>query len=211
LAAVAIHQYLSGQGVTGEPTAMNVSMRAPSENELAELFRRIEKAPRTQAQQIEVGQRRTSFDEIETTLTQAQAVTEARRCLTCGCRKADGCRVRQYATEYEADPYRFAGERRRFKQDLSHPEIIYEPGKCIMCDACVRIAAEMAEPLGITIVGRGFAVSMAVPFDATLSEALKAAAGRCAAACPTGALALRTERSCDLRASGGPQFIQISP
>ena len=211
LAAVAIHQYLSGQPVTGEPTVVTVSMRAPSEDELAELFRRIEKAPRTRAHQVEADQRRTSFDEIEATLTQAQAVAEARRCLTCGCRKADGCRVRQYATEYQADPYRFAGERRRFSQDLSHPEIIYEPGKCIMCEACVRIAAEMVEPLGVTIVGRGFGVSMAVPFDATLSEALKAAAGRCAAACPTGALALRTERSCDLRTCNGPQFIQITP
>ena len=41
----------------------------------------------------------------------------------------------------DACPRRFAGARRRFSQDVSHPEIVYEPGKCISCDACVRIAA----------------------------------------------------------------------
>jgi len=210
LAAVSIHQYLSGQPVTGEPAMVNVAMRAPSEDELAALFRRVEKAPRARAEQIESTRRRLSFDEIEATFTPAEAAAEARRCLTCGCRKADGCRVRQYATEHQADPYRFTGERRRFRQDLTHPDIIYEPGKCIMCDACVRIAARAAEPLGVAIVGRGFSVSMAVPFTMDLSEGLRAAAEQCAKACPTGALAMRTERACDLGSCGGAHFVQLS-
>jgi hypothetical protein len=36
------------------------------------------------------------------------------------------------------------------------------------------------------------------PFGATLAEALRKTARRAAEACPTGALALRTARSCDL-------------
>jgi NADH dehydrogenase/NADH:ubiquinone oxidoreductase subunit G len=124
-------------------------------------------------------------------------VREARRCLSCGCRKADCCLVRSLATEYDVDVYRFAGQRRRFSQDLSHPEIIYEPGKCISCDACVRIAAAAGEELGLAMIGRGFDVAVAVPFGRPLSEGLRHAAQQCAAACPTGALALRTARSCD--------------
>ena len=131
---------------------------------------------------------------------------EARRCLTCGCRKSDCCRVRTLATEYGADLGRFAGARRRFSQDTSHPEIVYEPGKCIMCDACVRIAAAAGEELGLTVIGRGFDVTVAAPFGQPLSEALRKVARRCAEACPTGALALRSARSCDLGScSGGPQ------
>jgi predicted molibdopterin-dependent oxidoreductase YjgC len=95
------------------------------------------------------------------------------------------------------DVYRFAGERRRFSQDLSHPEIVYEPGKCIACDACVRIAAAAGEELGLALSGRGFDVRVAVPFDQPLSEGLRHAARRCAEACPTGALALRSARACD--------------
>ena len=53
------------------------------------------------------------------------------------------------------------------------------------------------------IIGRGFDVSVAVPFDEPLSKGLLEAARRCAAACPTGAIALRTKRSCDLIKIGG--------
>jgi NADH dehydrogenase/NADH:ubiquinone oxidoreductase subunit G len=64
----------------------------------------------------------------------------------------------------------------------------------------VRIAAEEGEPVGLTIAGRGFDVAVAVPFGKTLSEGLQKSGRRCAEACPTGALALRTARSCDGRA-----------
>jgi NADH dehydrogenase/NADH:ubiquinone oxidoreductase subunit G len=144
-----------------------------------------------------------SFDEIDLGLHDEQARQEALRCMTCNCRKVDGCTLRRYATQYGSDPYRFLGRRRRFRQDTSHPEIIYEPGKCILCDACVRIAAEAGETVGLSIVGRGFDVSVAVPFDRPLSEGLQEVARRCAEACPTGALALRTARACDLDACGG--------
>jgi NADH dehydrogenase/NADH:ubiquinone oxidoreductase subunit G len=110
--------------------------------------------------------------------------------------------MRRYATEYRVDPYRYEGERRKFSQDQTHPEIIYEPGKCIMCDACVRIAAEAGEELGVATIGRGFQVTVGVPFDGSMSEGLRQAALRAAENCPTGALALRSGRSCDLGACG---------
>src|ERR1019366_4392546 len=147
--------------------------------------------------EISLERRLASFDEVELGLPHSDAGREARRCLSCGCHKADCCLVRSLATEYDVDVYRFAGQRRRFSQDLSHPEIVYEPGKCISCDACVRIAAAAGEELGLATIGRGFDVAVAVPFGKPLSEGLRRAAQRCAAACPTGALALRTARACD--------------
>lgn len=207
-AALSIDQYLRGEPVTGEAATATVLLRAPDEDELAAMFRRIEKSPRTYAARIDIEQRRRGFAEIEAAFTEDQAAAEARRCLTCGCRKVEGCRVRRYATEYGADPYRFAGERRRFTQDITHPAIVYEPGKCILCDACVRIAAAAGERLGVAIVGRGFRVRMAVPFDASLSEGLTRVARQCAEACPTGALALRTERACDVCGQCGMDRIE---
>ena len=176
MAAAAIHQYLSGQPVTGEPAMTAIAMRPVDDAERAAIFRDIERRMR-------------SFDE--------DPVSEARRCLTCGCRKADCCLVRTLATEYNVDVYRFAGARRRFSQDLSHPDVIYEPGKCICCDACVRIAAAAGETPGLAMIGRGFDVAVGVPFGQPLSIGLRKVARECAAACPTGALALRTGRSCD--------------
>jgi NADPH-dependent glutamate synthase beta subunit-like oxidoreductase/ferredoxin len=197
IAATSIHQYLTGQAVTGEPAIAGIAMQPVDDAERAAIFRAIESAARVRAPEIPMERRLASFDEVEQALPHPDAVREARRCLSCGCRKADCCLVRSLATEYDVDVYRFAGQRRRFSQDLSHPEIIYEPGKCISCDACVRIAAAAGEELGLAMIGRGFDVAVAVPFGRPLSEGLRHAAQRCAAACPTGALALRTARSCD--------------
>jgi formate dehydrogenase major subunit len=189
IAAASIHQYLSGQAVTGEPAAAGIAMRPLDDTELAAIFRGIEKTARVA---VPSGG-----------LSAEDAAREARRCLTCGCRKADCCLVRSLATEYEVDAYRFAGARRRFSQDLSHPEVIYEPGKCINCEACVRIAEAAGEEIVLATVGRGFEVRVAPPFGATLADALRKTARRCADACPTGALALRAARSCDLCSLAG--------
>jgi hypothetical protein len=59
------------------------------------------------------------------------------------------------------------------------------------CGICIRIASEAGEALGLTFVGRGFDVRVAVPFDGTLADGLRVAAERCVAACPTGALAFK--------------------
>ena len=100
------------------------------------------------------------------------------------------CQLRQYATEYGADPTRFAGARRKFRRDSSHPDVVYEPGKCILCGACVAVAERAGDGLGLAIVGRGFDAAVAVPLKGTLIEALPAVARDVAAVCPTGAFAL---------------------
>jgi NADH dehydrogenase/NADH:ubiquinone oxidoreductase subunit G len=167
------------------------------DDERAAIFRSIERAPRMHVQELAMERRLASFEEVESRLSDEDAQSEARRCMTCGCRKSDCCAVRRLATEYGADVYRYSGARRRFALDDSHPEIIYEPGKCINCDACVRIAAAAGEWLGMTMIGRGFDVRVAPPFGKPLLEALVKTARQCAESCPTGALALRTRRACE--------------
>lgn len=209
VAATSIDQYLSGQPVTGPKEWANIALQPIDDAERAAVYREIEQATRVPTETLDMERRVSSFDEIDFGLDDERARTEAQRCMTCNCRKACVCTLRGYASEYGVDPYRFVGERRRFEEDQSHPEIIFEPGKCILCDACVRIAREAGEELGLSIVGRGFDVSVAVPFDQPLSEGLRDAARRCAEACPTGAIALRTARSCDLP-DAGESLIQIT-
>jgi len=203
IAAASIDQLLTGRPVTGPEEEVAIALRPIDDEERAAVFRAIEQAERVSTPTLALERRTSTFEEIDRGLEDEQARREARRCLSCGCAKAAGCGLRRWATLYLADPYRFLGRRRRFERDDSHTEVVYEPGKCIMCDACVRIAAEAGEELGLSITGRGFDVAVAVPFGSPLSDGLRHAARRCAEACPTGAIALRTGRACDLAGCGG--------
>jgi NADPH-dependent glutamate synthase beta subunit-like oxidoreductase/ferredoxin len=198
IAAASICQYLHGETARGEPAAMTILMKPMDDLERAAMFRAIEKSARAHVPEIDITLRQAAFDEVEPALSDEAAEREARRCLECGCAKADTCRLRALATEYGADPYRFPGARRRYECDESHPEIVYEPGKCISCQACVRIAAQEMEPFGVTLTGRGFDVRIATPFGLEIAEGLRKSARHCAESCPTGALALRSAHRCDL-------------
>jgi formate dehydrogenase major subunit len=191
LAAASIDQYLNGKKVIGAPESVSVVLGKLSEEELAIFLRGVEQAPRAPMPHLPMEKRRTTFEEVELGFSPEAATRESRRCLGCGCGKAIPCRLRQFATEYGVDPQRFVGERRHFARDTSHPEIIFEPGKCIICGACVKVAAQAGEELGLSFIGRGFQVAVAAPFDRPMAEALGKSARRAAEVCPTGAIMLK--------------------
>ncbi len=196
LAAASIDQYLGGRPVQGDPEMVSVLMTRMDERELAEFFREIEASDRAAMPERPPADRVRSFDEVELGFPADLARQEAARCMHCGCWKASTCQLRQYATEYGVDPLRFSGDRRKFQRESSHPDVVYEPGKCILCGACVTVAAQAGEQLGLTIIGRGFDATVAVPLRGTLAEALPTVARRVADVCPTGAFALRGVGSC---------------
>ena len=197
LAAVSIGQYLEGRQVRGAPEMVNVLMNRLDEQEQAAFFREVERSPRAAMPERPVAERIRDFGEIELGFGDVAARREAARCMHCGCWKASTCQLRQYATEYGADPLRFGGARRRFERDSSHPEVVYEPGKCILCGACVTVAARAGSGLGLAIVGRGFETTVAVPLRGTVAEAMPSVARQVAAVCPTGAFALKGVGTCD--------------
>jgi NADPH-dependent glutamate synthase beta subunit-like oxidoreductase len=178
-AAQAIHQYLSKMPVTGPTAVFNTRIGKLREGEITKFMALADKSPRTEPKDARGG------------LTEEQALTQAARCLHCDCRKADNCKLRMYCRQYQARPARYKNERRLFEQYLQHRDLIYEPAKCIDCGLCVQITAKETETLGLTFVGRGFDIQVAVPFDRSLDQALTHTANKCVNACPTAALAFR--------------------
>ena len=64
------------------------------DEEQAAIFRDIEKAERVPTPTLGMEQRLSSFEEIDQGLGDEQAWRESLRCLSCNCRKADGCTLR---------------------------------------------------------------------------------------------------------------------
>ena len=184
-AAASICQYLSGRTVTGPDKPFNTRIGKLKDGEIEVFLHGVSTASRVTPAANDAG------------FSDEQARDEAARCLHCDCRKPQSCKLRRYAEQYDAKGTRYHAPRRLFTRQLQHPQtpatpggLIYEPGKCIDCGICIQIAAQAGEKLGLTFVGRGFDVRVAVPFGRSIAEGLQKAATQCAEACPTGALAL---------------------
>jgi NADH dehydrogenase/NADH:ubiquinone oxidoreductase subunit G len=121
----------------------------------------------------------------------ARSSYEARPGAPGDCPKYSFCRLRKYAEMYGADASRYRGDQRDAAVRTEHPDIIYDPRKCILCGICAKLAVRVGEPLGLTFIGRGFDIRLGVPLDGSLGATLRKAARACAAACPTGALTRR--------------------
>jgi len=179
-AAGSIVQSLMGKEVTGIEYPFTVHMGRLQEGEIEKFmaFASIEKRVSLSIEGLEG-------------LTDEQAKAEASRCLGCDCRKLSSCKLRSYADKYKVKAGRYKGVRREFEHNIEHPEIVFEAGKCISCGLCVQITVKAKEKLGLTFIGKGFNVRVAVPFNESIKEGLAETAGKCVEACPTGALSYR--------------------
>jgi ferredoxin len=136
---------------------------------------------------------RASRDEREvpergTDYCESAAMAQSIRCMECTCPSHGKCKLERYSEQYNADANRFTKDRPPYEVVGRHSSVLFEPGKCIKCELCIKIAAAAGEPIGLTFVGRGFDVVVSVPFERSLDEALTKVAAECVAACPTAAL-----------------------
>jgi len=177
-AAAAVDQYLCGRPVIGLPKPFNVKIGRLEPDELAQFVALSARSPR----QDPAGG-----------FTPEEARRQAARCLHCDCRKLETCKLRKYAAQYGAEPNRYRTQRRKLLLDARHAEVIYEPGKCIDCGLCIKIAEAAGEPLGLALIGRGFDVRVGVPLNGSLADALSKAAAECVEACPTAALSWKSQ------------------
>ncbi len=190
IVANSIEQYLSNLPVIGTRKAFTTRMGKLLDVEMKVLAKNANQEKRYEPSAT-IGKTIRLCPDDKLGFSDDEAILESLRCLHCDCRKADNCKLRIYSEIYDANPNRYKGERRLFEQQDQHDIVIYEPGKCISCGLCIKIASMAKEPLGLTFIGRGFNVRVSVPFNQTIKEGLQKVAKECVEACPTGALAFK--------------------
>ena len=115
---------------------------------------------------------------------------EASRCLECDCSAKASCSLRRVAREVGAELHRTVDDPVRIVElERGRNGMSMEPGKCILCGLCVRIAERAGDRPGLALSGRGAEVRVRVPFGEDLGDALARSAQECVESCPTGALA----------------------
>jgi len=191
-AAVSIDQYLGGRAVAGEPLMYNHTM-GKLEDVPQKAFERFIKEKKIPMPTLSLEKRIESFDEVEKGFTIEMARAEAKRCMECRCRDAHECRLRSYATMFEAESEKYIRSGREYDLDESHPDIVYEEHKCIKCGLCVRITEELLGTKAMQVVGRGFTLLVKPNPGGKMALVNGEGIERIVENCPVGALTMKKD------------------
>ncbi len=182
-AAESINNYLNGVNLPFK-NKYTVEQKGLTPEDFAE----YQKSARAAMPHMEAGERRGNFREVNLGFSESDAVTEAGRCLECGCKDYYECRLLEAADRYQVNPERLAGEPRREKSHEKTYFIERNSEKCILCGLCIRICRELVGVNALGLVDRGFDSLVAPEFKLPLADTSCISCGQCVAVCPTGAL-----------------------
>jgi NADH dehydrogenase/NADH:ubiquinone oxidoreductase subunit G len=135
---------------------------------------------------------RPDFGAVQAGLTPAEVVSEAARCLSCGCADYFECKLVDLANKYGAEPEKFSPQfhkKTKHKIDRSNFHFHRDMNKCVLCGLCVSVCTTVSDKEAISAVNRGFDTTIAAAFEQPLQNRDECTiCGNCVARCPVGAL-----------------------
>ncbi len=112
-------------------------------------------------------------------------------CLTC--ERNLNCELQSLAKQLGVSESRFQRTKKKLLPlDWSSSSLVRDPNKCILCNRCVEVCAEVQSVHAIDIVGRGLFSKVATFMDRGLGSSVCTNCGQCALVCPTGAIVERS-------------------
>ncbi len=203
-AAEAISQYLESGYVAGFNDDYSCS-RGGFEDLPRYEFSKIPKLPRVKQSEIDLNTAVSSFDEVELTITEQQALAEAGRCLECGCTKRHTCQLREEASGLGVTHNRELQWCRNYPKNIDHPFIIRDTNKCISCGRCIAACSEIGGPGVLGFYMKQGKLCVGTKTGEPLKETDCISCGQCVASCPCGALEYKRESGKVFRALNDPE------
>jgi len=155
------------------------------------LYDHFEKKKRILSKEIDITKRLTSFTEVEEGYLPTEAITEADRCLECGCNAGEICDLRRLATDNQITITEQIDKGNAHPLDITCIHISIDHNKCIKCGKCVKLCAQIAGKSVLTQAFRGFGTIITPEFGNMHRQTDCDYCGLCAIHCPTGAMTFK--------------------
>lgn len=108
-------------------------------------------------------------------------------CMVCP-KTSSTCELQQAAYDIGMDHWSVAPSWNEFKLDTSHPWMVWDHNRCILCQRCVRACDELAGQHVIVPEHRGAALTLTTDYGLPWGESSCVKCGTCLQVCPTGAI-----------------------
>ena len=109
------------------------------------------------------------------------------------CSKEGKCKLQRYASDYNCDIDKYAGDKKEYEVDDSSYSIVRDNSKCILCGKCIEVCSKIQS---LNVYGkskRGFETSIGCAFGKKIKDSKCVGCGQCVLVCPTGALSEKSE------------------
>jgi len=193
LAANGVKAFLKGKSYKN-PYTINVTRgqwQSLQKDDLVFLKETVNRK-REKLQHISLEERKTTFKEVNFSLTPEKLKTEGERCLECSCTDKHTCSLKEHSETYLASPEAIRGVKETYNVDTRHSSIVLDKNKCIKCGTCVKICSEVVNQSLLGFRDRGFTTNITTTFGEALPTSC-AECGVCIENCPTGALGWKTK------------------
>jgi formate dehydrogenase major subunit len=104
------------------------------------------------------------------------------------CEVSGDCELQSLGYRYGLDHFELPAYTTRFSVDTSHPYILLEHNRCILCRRCIRACSELTGHNVLGISQRGISSMLTADMNVPLGESSCVSCGLCVQVCPTGAL-----------------------
>jgi formate dehydrogenase major subunit len=104
------------------------------------------------------------------------------------CEASGACELQDMGYRLGMDHFGFSTYENRYPVDISHPYIMLDHNRCILCGRCTRACSDLTGHYVLTERNRGVKTLIVADLDAPQGRSSCVSCGACVQVCPTGAL-----------------------